>query len=66
MLDLWKSIPSHTGKVCPDNVVSGDGNNWVGTCARTDSTSSNKLISYVCDVGFYSYNYICQKRKQGK
>lgn len=61
ILGAWKSF-NHT--ICPANVVDGVGSSLVGTCARTWSTSSNKLISYVCDQSLYSYNYICQKAKQ--
>ena len=53
-------IPKH----CPNDVVSG--RHWksmVGTCARTWTSSSNKLISYVCDRSIFSYSYICQKGK---
>ena len=51
-------------KDCPSNVVSGrDWRSMAGTCARTWTSSSNKLISYVCDRSTFSYSYICQKGK---
>ena len=68
-LGAWKSILSTPDtlhhNICPGHVVSGKGwNSIAGTCARTWSTSYNKLISYVCDGSLYSYAYICQKPKQ--
>ena len=65
ILGSWKSISSIPGTTCPDNIVGGtDSQSKAGTCARTWSTSSNKLISYVCGIGVFSYDYICQKPKE--
>ena len=65
-LGSWKSISSIPGTSCPDNVVSGtDSSSIAGTCARTMATSSNGLISYLCDSFFVTANYICQKPNEG-
>ena len=64
----WKKSPHLSRADCPDSVVSGIGSGTLGSCARTEKTSSNKLIRYICNqpVAIYLSSYICQKRKIGK
>ena len=66
LIGAWKADPSLARTDCPDSVVSGlDSQSTLGDCARTKQDSTNKLISYVCNLFTVKTDYICQKIKEG-